>query len=268
MTAHTVLHDGCPLSWSERGSGPPVLFIQGVGVHGAGWRPQIDALADTHRCLWFDHRGIGRSLPRGAEVALARMAADARTVLDAAGVTCAHVIGHSLGGLVAQELALGTPDRVRSLALLCTMARGRDAARTKGMLWLGLRSRIGSARARRRAFLRIVMPDAALARVDRDALAAELAPLFGHDLAHHPAVEMQQLRALRAADTSARLHALAVPTLVVSAAHDRIAPPALGRALRDAIPGARYVELAEHGHGAPILASAQVNELLRDHLRS
>jgi pimeloyl-ACP methyl ester carboxylesterase len=265
MNPHTVLHRGCPLTWFERGTGAPVLLVQGVGVHGCGWRPQVDDLSRDHRCLWFDNRGIGGSTPRGTTITVPQMAEDALQILDAAGVQRAHVVGHSLGGVVAQELALAAPERVRSLSLLCTMARGSDAGRTPGMAWLGVQSRIGTRRARRRAFLRIVLPDRVLETADPDQLAAEYAELFGHDLAAHPLVEYLQLAALQRADTSSRLHGIRVPTLVVAARHDRIAPPRLGRALCDAIPGARFIEVPDAGHGAPIQVAVELNARLREH---
>ena len=80
---------------------------------------------------------------------------------------------------------------------------------------------------------------------------------------------MQQLRAMRAEDTTSALARLgALPTLVVSAAHDPIAPPSLGRQLASGIPGARYEELTDQAHGAPILAATTVNALLLDHLQA
>lgn len=256
-----VEHRCCRLAYSVEGSGPAVLFIQGVGVQGAGWRPQTAELAAAHTCLWFDNRGMGRSQPVGAEVTVAQMAEDARAVLDAERIPAAHIVGHSLGGPVALQLALDAPERVRSLSLLCTFTGGRTAAPlTLRMLWLGLRARVGTRSMRRRGFLRLVMPPGATA--DPDALAE----LFGHDLADQPAVVAAQLRAMRASDLSERLANLAgLPTLVVSAAHDPIAPPRAGRALRDGLAGARYVEVADASHGLPITHAARVNGLLREH---
>jgi pimeloyl-ACP methyl ester carboxylesterase len=169
---------------------------------------------------------------------------------------------------VAQHLALAARARVKSLALLCTVARGRDATRLSWrMLWLGLGSRLGTRRSRRRAFLRIVLPPAAVAGADLDALAARLEPLFGHDLADAPPITMRQLGALRAYDATARLAELAgIPTLVASATHDPIAPPRFGRALAAAIPGARFVEHAGASHGVPIHGAEEVNTLLAEHL--
>ena len=263
-------HRGCRIAYDVRGTGPPVLWIQGVGVRGTGWQPQVDELAGHFTCLWFDNRGIGQSQPVGAPVTVAQLADDARVLLDAAGWESAHIVGHSLGGPIALQLALTARPRVRSLALLCTFGSGRAAAPlTPRMLWSGLGSRVGTRRMRRHAFLHLVMPPSALAQLDRDALASRLAPLFGHDLADQPPIAGAQLRAMRAADLTPRLGELAgVPTLVVSGAHDPIAPPRLGRELAAGIPGARYVEFPNASHGLPIQVPDRVNALLLEHFGS
>ncbi len=269
MTERAFLeHRGCRLAYATHGDGEPVLLIQGVGVHGDGWSPQVSALAARHRCLWFDNRGTAASQPLGsAPLTVTTLAGDALALVDAQGWSRAHVIGHSLGGLIALELALAAPERVRSLSLLCTFARGAAAGASARMFWLGARSRVGTRRMRRHAFLEIVYPPGALAATDRDALAARLAPLFGHDLADHAPIEMKQLGAMRGHDVTHRLAELArVPTLVVSARHDPIAPPALGRAIADGIPGARFVLLEDASHGVPLEDAARVNALLLDHL--
>ena len=268
MTTSTLEHRSCRLAYDVEGSGPPVVLIQGVGVHGAGWTPQVATLRARFQCLTFDNRGMGRSQPQGVPITVEQMAEDTACLMDHIRWESAHVIAHSLGGLVALHLALTSRARVRSLSLLCTSARGRDATRLSGrMLWLGLRSRIGSSRMRRRAFLQIVMPPHALAGADLEGMAAGLAPLFGHDLADQPPVAMKQLAALRAYDATARLSEIVdVPTLVVSAAHDPIAPPRSGRALAGGIPGARYVEFSQASHGAPIQLSGEVNAMLLEHL--
>src|SRR4051812_29731030 len=109
----SVEHLGCRLHYTLRGDGPPVLFIQGVGVHGDGWLPQTNALSSRFHCLTFDNRGLGRSQPIGCAVTVEQMADDARAVMDAAGWEPAHVVGHSLGGLVALHLVLAHRPRVR-----------------------------------------------------------------------------------------------------------------------------------------------------------
>ena len=269
MTGISVIeHRGCRLAYRVRGDGPPVVLIQGAGVHGDGWRPQVDALTSRYRCLWFDNRGIGQSQPMGAAPSVEQMAEDVEVLMDAEGWKAAHVVGHSVGGLVGVHVALAARARVRSLALLCTFPRGRDATRlSPWIIWVGMRSRVGTRRQRRHAFLRLVMPPRELGMADRDELAARLAPLFGHDLADQPPAALKQLRAIRGYDATPRLRDLAgLPALVVSAAHDRIAPPALGQALAAAVPGARYVEVPDAAHGVTIQRAGHINALLLDHL--
>jgi len=246
------------------GDGASVLLIQGVGLGASGWTPQVEGLSDRFSCVTFDNRGIGDSEHAGTTLSIPQMAADAIAVLDALGIRQAHVCGHSMGGVIAYELALQAPTRVRSLALLCTFARGAQAtAMTPSLLWSGLRSRVGPRSMRRAAFLELVMPPSALAGANRQQLARQLEPIFGHDLADQPAIAMAQLGAMRRYDRLANLASLQeIATLVVSADHDRIARPAFGRELAAAIPGARYVELADAGHGVPIHRAREVNDLL------
>lgn len=250
------------------GAGPPVLMIQGVGCLGVTWRPQIDALSPRFEVAWFDHRGVGQS-PRGTgPVSIEAMAEDSLALLDALGWHDAHVVGHSMGGVIAQELALRARGRVRSLSLLCTLPRGRDATRLSAALaWIGLRMQIGTRASRRRAFLEIVLPRHRREGADLDALARDVGEVFGRDLADPPGVTFAQTRALGRHDASARLGELeGIPTLVVSAVEDLIAPPPRGRALAAAIPGARYVELDRAAHGVPVHDPGLVDTLLLEHL--
>ncbi len=266
-SAQSLDYRGCSLSYKVRGEGPPVLFIQGTGTHGDGWRPQVDELSGRFRCLTFDNRGMGNSQPHRGPLTVEQMAEDARALLDSQGWASAHVVGHSLGGLIALQLALDAPRRIRSLSLLCTFARGRDAAPlTPWMLWTGMRTRIGTRRMRRHAFLKLVMPPSVLAMADRDALGESLASLFGHDIGDLPPIVNAQLMAMRACNLRPRLAELAnVPALVMSAEHDRIAPPNVGRALAEGMARARFVEIPDAAHGLPIQLAGRVNESLAGH---
>lgn len=266
-----LLHRGCKLWFEVEGAGPPVLLIQGVGLHGAGWRPQLDGLTPRFACLTFDNRGIGRSQPIGGRaLTMGQMVDDALAIVESLGWSRFHVVGHSMGGHIGTALTLDVPKRVASLALLCTSARGRDMPPiTSSFLWTSLRTRIGSRRQRRRAFLEIVLPRELRERGDLDGWAERLALIFGHDLAETPAVTMRQIRAYRKHDAATRLGELAgTPTLVVSAAQDPIAPPRLGRAFADGIPGARYVEIEAAAHGVTVTHADEVNALLIEHLAS
>ncbi len=263
----SVEHDGCRLHFKTCGKGPPVLFIQGTGVHGDGWLPQVNDLKENFRCITFDNRGMGQSRWTGKNLTVAQMAKDTLAIMDACNIGSAHLVGHSLGGLVAQQIALTNRGRVRSLALLCSFARGADATRlTRDLLWLGMRSRIGTVRMRRRAFLEIITPAAVTKDADCEAMAAELALLFGHDLAVYPPIVMKQMAAMRNCDLTSRLGELEdLPTLVLGAAHDRIARPEMVRALASGIPGSEFVDFPHAAHALPIQMAAEVNSLLAQH---
>ena len=262
-------HLGCELAYWTRGDGPPVFFIQGTGLHGNGWLPQIESLSEDHACLWFDNRGMGLSQPLGsASTTVEQLASDALAVLDAARCQQAHVVGHSLGGCIAIELALSRPERVRSLSLLCSSADGASLVRLDGQaLWRGLRMQIGTLASRRRAFLELVLTLAEQHSGDSDRIARELEPIFGHDLALTPPIVMKQVQAMRRWNASGRAAALKdLPTLVVGAAQDLIARPECVRKTAAAIPGAKLIELADAAHGVTVRAPKRINELLREHI--
>jgi pimeloyl-ACP methyl ester carboxylesterase len=274
--AHTVspvpaviVEAGASIAYEVVGNGPPIVFIQGVGVPASGWRPQLDGMAERCHCASIDNRGMGASSPAPGELRISQMAADALAVMDDLGWSSAHVVGHSVGGLVAQELALVARPRVRSLTLMCTFLRGPQAARMEPwIVWTGLRTYLGTRRMRRRAFLEIVLSAEERRTRDLDAEAARLGQLFGRDLADASPMAMRQLRAAAKYDASGRLAALAgLPTLVLSGAHDRLALSAYGRALAAAIPGAVFRE-ADAAHGLPLTRQQEVNDLLVEHVLS
>jgi aminoacrylate hydrolase len=267
----TLQRPSAQLHYQKRGRGPAVLMLQGCGVVGEGWRPQIEGLSDRFTCIAVDNRGIGASVidrPGKARLSIEQMAADALAVMDAEGIDRFHIVAHSMGGLLAQEIALGAHARVLSLSLLCTFAHGKQGARvTPAIMWTGMRMMIGTRAMRRNAFMELVMPESVLRSRDRAQLAEELRPLFGRDLADQPPIVMKQVSAMGRYDAFDRLGQLqGIATLVLSAGHDRISLPAYGRELAAAIPGARLVEIAEAGHGVAIQCAALVNAELAEHI--
>lgn len=263
-----VYTHGARVSFSRVGTGDPVLLIQGVGAIGNAWRPQVDALRDRYSVITFDNRGIGASTITEGALTIEGMADDALAILDAEGVGRCHVVGHSMGGLIAMQVALTSPRRVRSLVLLSTFPDGRTGSRLTGDTFLtGLRTRIGTRTMRRNAFLSLVLSKAGMQAAARRRLAEQMTELFGRDLADQPPIIMRQLRAMARYDAKWRLRWLAsVRTLVVSGQADRIARPEYGRTLAGAIPGAQYVELPDAGHAVPIESPEVINRLLIDHM--
>lgn len=231
------------LGWEATGDGDPVLLIHGLGYARWGWEPLTPLLAERFRVISFDNRGIGESsVPPGPYTA-AEMAADARAVLDVAGVGRAHVVGTSLGGMIAQELALASPDRVDRLVLLSTTpgaTLGHPMPEATVQLLIEAAS---------------WAPETALRRFVENALGPEPSPdLVEGILAHRLA--SRQDRAGWAAQAAAgttydgddRAGAITVPTLALSGTEDRVVDHRNSALLSDLIPGARLHLIAGGGH--------------------
>ena len=243
-------------------------MIQGVGAGGLGYNPQVEILEKHFACLTFDNRGIGLSQPAGAPITVKQMADDTLALMDREEWPSAHLVGHSMGGLIALELALTAKLRVRSLSLLCTFARGADATRmTPTLLWILLRLKYGSPRLRRQAFTQLVMPPGWTGGGPDSGIAEKLSAVFGQDIGDLPPITAEQLTALRSHDVTPRLIELAgIPTLVISGEKDRMAPPASGRVIAAGIPGSRYVEIAGASHAFPVIDAERCGALLLEHL--
>ncbi|MFO0940205.1 MAG: alpha/beta hydrolase [Pirellulales bacterium] len=196
------------------------------------------------------------------------MADDTLALMDHLGCTAVHLVGHSLGGLIAQCVAIKAPERIRSLSLLCTFSRGSDATKLSWpMFWTGLRTFVGTRQMRRRAFCEIVLPPQLW--VERDQWLDRLAIIFGHDLADQPPVVMKQLAAMKAYDATEQLPEIAhVPTLVVGAKFDRISTPDVAQRLANSFPGCRYERFDQAAHGVTVQFTNEINELLLSHFAS
>ena len=129
------------------------LLIQGVGAVGKAWTPQIDGLSQDFSLISYDNRGIGNSTIRSDQLTIEAMAQDAIAIMDSLGIERFHLAGHSMGGIIAQQVALTAPTRIKSLSLLCTFHRGAQAARLSWDVFVtGMRTRICTRAMRRNAF--------------------------------------------------------------------------------------------------------------------
>ncbi len=234
------------LHWERTGSGEPVLLITGLGLSAGAWWRTVPVLAAGLEVITFDNRGVGRSRALCHAYCTEVMADDAVSVLDAAGVETAHVYGISLGGMVAQQVALRHPDRVRSLVLGATQPGGRDATRPDDELMSFLRRRLWMDRDEA-AQASVPFNYSERARREHpDRIAEDLQQRLSHPF---PAQAYRaQMWAAITHDTSRRLHRITAPTLVVHGTDDLMIPVANGRLLAARIAGAELIELPETGH--------------------
>jgi 3-oxoadipate enol-lactonase len=124
-------NQGTRIYWEEEGRGVPVLLIMGLGLPSYLWHRTRPLIAKQYRAITLDNRGVGRSDVPAGPYPISLMASDAAAVLDAAGAERVHVLGISMGGMIAQEFALQHPERVQSLILGCTTSGGPDAVQAE-----------------------------------------------------------------------------------------------------------------------------------------
>lgn len=254
------------MAYGTTGEGrTPVLLVMGYTVPGSAWVHQIPALAQHHRVAWYDHRGCGDTRADPGAYTMALLAGDAQRLLDHLGWESAHLVGVSMGGMVSQELALGCPERVRSLALIATHAGGlRSGIPPVAGVAGFLRANIGPRSERMRNLERLLFPDAFLASCDRHWLAEILENDFGRPI--HPKYRLSQMAAVMRHDTRNRLDRLdGIPTLVVKPALDKLVSPEACEHLCWRIPGARLEVYPDAGHGVIRQCAADLNRDLLDH---
>jgi 3-oxoadipate enol-lactonase len=259
-----------PLAWHEQGpaeaagAGDPVLMIMGLGASSRLWYRLVPWIARRHRVLLPDNRGTGESPPVRGPLTMQSLARDAVAVLDEAGVGSAHVIGASMGGMIAQHIALDHRERVRSLVLACTTPGGSRGMPPWRMLMAStLRPLVGS----RRTFP-LVAPLLYSSRTrseQKGRLREDLERRIADDT---PARTIYaQMGAIAGHDTRGRLEELAgLPTLVVHGCEDALIPPDRGRDLAELIPGARLVLLPSCGHILATDSEQETAEAIIDHL--
>jgi pimeloyl-ACP methyl ester carboxylesterase len=238
---------GRRLFHQRRGAGEPLLLIQGMsGTHLAWGEPFVADLERDFDVVAYDHRGIGRSDPQHDPFSIVDLAEDAAGLLDALGWPSAHVLGISMGGMVAQELALRHPERVRTLALGCTYCGGPGSSlappETINKLSAGMMS--GDRELAIRTGFEVNVSSAfAAGEGAYDAFRA-----MAKALPAPVPVIMLQMQAIAGHDTSARLPSLDVPTLVVHGDEDAMIPVENGRLIASLVPGARLEVLPRVGH--------------------
>ncbi|HEV3230008.1 MAG TPA: alpha/beta fold hydrolase [Solirubrobacteraceae bacterium] len=241
-----------------------LLLIMGLTGSGRMWWRLVPSFSRRHRVIVFDNRGTGDSSPARRRLTMADMVGDTVAVLDSAEVDRAHVLGASMGGMIAQHLALDHRDRIASLMLACTTAGGHPAAPNARLLTAALlRPVLGPKRTFSLVAPALYSPrtlDGAPDRVEED-LRRRASDRVGGLTA------WAQMSAIAGHNTRSRLSELAdLPTLVIHGTDDRIVPLEQGRDLAQRIPGASFVEVRGAGHLLATDAEADVVSAVLTHV--
>ena len=251
--------NGTEIYFEEHGSGTPLLCIMGFATDSIGWAMQTPAFAEKHRTIVFDNRGVGRSAKPAGPYAIPAMADETAALLDHLGIPSANVLGLSMGGMIAQELALRHPQKVDRLVLAATFPRPDDHQR---QVQQNIMDSFGA-----------TMSDSGEISVDMSTVnpimffqqllplvftpefintqLMQLMQMFSGALQHGFDLNaiMAQAAAIRGHDTVERLGQITAPTLVLHGDSDRLIPVENGEVLAKHIPGATLTKVANGSHG-------------------
>jgi pimeloyl-ACP methyl ester carboxylesterase len=238
--------NGLNLYYEESGRGEPLLLIMGLSGRLEGWALQRPVFAEKYRTIVFDNRGAGRSQAPAQPWTMADMADDAAALLDALGIKQAYVVGASMGGMVAQELALRHPECIKRLVIAISFACA-DAPR---QAWVKFRRWAREQEADPQEEFVANLPWIFTPTLINDT--QRLMPLIEQMTAVPPMsaeVLARSVGAILQHDTRRRLHQIRVPTLVLVGAEDVLTPPFFSEEMAAAIPGAELKILPRGNHG-------------------
>ena len=239
------------------GSGASVVLIHGVGADGRSWDGVVKSLGEEFTTLALDLAGHGRSAPIREPYSLERFAADVLATMDRAGMERAHVVGFSLGGLIAQQIALAAPERVDRLALLAAVAGRTDEERAKVVGRLdairsgGIAAVTGAARER--------WFTAEFARDNPERIAQRIAELEANDLESY----LEAYRVFGTSELGPELHRITARTLVLTGEHDVGSNTRMARFMHEAIRTSELVILPRLKHSLLVEAPLLVARALR-----
>ena len=255
------------MNYELHGEGKPLVLIMGLTGSLEGWRPLVPAFAQEHRVLIFDNRGAGLTDKPAGPYSMPMMADDTAGLMDALGIEAADVYGISMGGMIAQELTLRHPQKVRALVLGCTTPGGPNSHR-RPQETIDTLARIPNVSVEEglEIVLRLLFTDEFAAANRRQVREMTLSSF---DLRIPRRAFLGQTGAINAHNTYDRLPQIKAPTLVIAGGSDEMVPSANSPILAQRIPGAELVMYpkARHGYFYEVAeeATAAVLDFLRRH---
>jgi 3-oxoadipate enol-lactonase len=243
-----VQANGIEMFYEEKGTGEPLLLIAGFACDHTNWCKMVPLLASQHRVIVFDNRGVGQTSAPDAPYSIRQMAEDAASLLDAIELRKVHVAGHSMGGQIAQELALAHPEHVRTLTLLTSCAKLDERGKAVIESWGQLPRFVDALTGLRLSFPWIYTSHfyAIPGAIDR-----VIEEVFKNRFPPSPQGICHQSRAITSCDTSARLGGIECPTLIVDGTENILGGLPFSEELVHGIRGAELVVLDKCGHGLP-----------------
>ena len=244
--AKTVPAGAVTLAYRECGSGYPVVFISGLASTMDMWNPPVlETISRQFRVIIFDHRCTGYSGASDIPFSIPLFARDTAALMDALGISSAHIIGHSMGASVAQELALSSPAKVNRLVLVAGECGGPESVRMQPGTLSRLMDRSGTVQDMVNRMFSLLFPASWLALHDPLRCCPEV-----YEPVPENEVVARQVEAFFAWTGSfSRLGNVRSPTLLITGTDDVIVPPVNSRIISDRIPGSELVELPGAGHG-------------------
>jgi 3-oxoadipate enol-lactonase len=253
--------NGMSLYYEEHGGGEPLLCVMGLAADHLAWALQVEAFGSRHRTIVFDNRDCGQSSYADAPYEIADMAADTLGLADALGLDTFHLLGASLGGAVAQHLALAAPERVRTLQLAVTWAGSGAYAREKTRLW---------ASERRLRTREDWLDSLLLATVSEEFYENQPMVDFvkevmrANEYPQEPDGFERQSLASSTFDLRGRLSGLSMPVHIISGAHDILLPRWKQEELAAEIPGSRLTVIERGSHALQLEFPQEFNAAVLD----
>ncbi|MDZ7956448.1 MAG: alpha/beta hydrolase [Aulosira sp. DedQUE10] len=257
--------NGIDLFYDIQGTGEPLLLISGFLCDHAYWSLLIPSLVKQYQVIRFDNRGFGRTSAPDSPYTIQQMATDTAALLENIGIKKIHLAGHSMGGLIAQELTIAHPEKVKSLILISSLAKG-DALFNSIIATWGELPRTLDLKLYQQIVLPWIFTDEFYSIPGMIDMIVNMAinypfPPTPHGLYH-------QSRAILGCDTTQRLKDIKCPTLVLVGKEDILTPVKFSQQLAQSIPQAELVVLNAGGHGflieSPEDVTAAILKFLRD----
>jgi 3-oxoadipate enol-lactonase len=257
----TIEANGQTLYYEVHGEGEPLLCVMGLSADTLSWMLQVPAFSARHRTVIFDNRDVGRSSLATGPYEIADMAKDALALADALELDSFHLLGVSMGGAIAQELALAAPERVRTLTLAVTFAAGGGWARKLAEVW-GARVKKISREEHIDELLLLNFSEEFFE--DEQRVTWMRGMVLANPNPQSPEAFTRQLEASARHDARDRLPSLSVPAHVIGSEHDILVPIWKAREIAELIPGAQLTVLPAAAHGANVERAEEFNNAVLD----